>query len=94
MLRTLLTKAGDKEIDLISKLLKYDPDSRATALHALSHPYFADSTHSTSMSKSMTPVVPRATLQSVTATKLPQPRYIPDMSALLSRGIVVLSISL
>lgn len=91
MLRTLLTKAGDKEIDLMGKLLKYDPDSRATALHALSHPYFADSTHSTSMSKSMTPVVPRSALQSVTATKLPQPRYIPDMSALLSAGLSISS---
>ncbi len=87
MLRTLLTNAEENDIDLIGKLLKYNPDSRATALQALSHPYFTDGDRSARTTKLMTPVAPKSFVQSqVTATKLPQLRHDPDTSALLSIG--------
>jgi cell division cycle 2-like protein len=37
---TILTQAG---LDLLSKLLTYDPSKRITAEEALKHPYFSES---------------------------------------------------
>lgn len=39
---TILSGANPQAIDLISKMLAFDPDDRISAGQALSHPYFAE----------------------------------------------------
>lgn len=41
-IRRFLTHVPDECIDLISQMLKYNPDERLSANQALRHPYFRD----------------------------------------------------
>jgi cyclin-dependent kinase 7 len=40
-LKQMFSAASDDAIDLLSKMLKYDPNQRITATEALQHPYFS-----------------------------------------------------
>ncbi len=40
-LKQMFSAASDDAIDLLSKMLKYDPNQRPTATEALQHPYFS-----------------------------------------------------
>jgi cyclin-dependent kinase 7 len=39
-LKQMFSAASDDAIDLLSRMLKYDPNQRVTASEALQHPYF------------------------------------------------------
>jgi cyclin-dependent kinase 7 len=62
-LRALFTAAPSSAIELLQKLLLFDPKRRITALEALKHPYFHTAplpTHPAKLPKPSAELVPRA----------------------------------
>ena len=41
--KSLFTAASDDALDLLERLLSYDPNRRPTVIEALQHPYFTNS---------------------------------------------------
>ncbi|KAJ9073214.1 TFIIH complex serine/threonine-protein kinase subunit kin28 [Entomophthora muscae] len=60
-LRALFTAASSEALDLLEKMLIYDPTKRISALDALRHKYFSESPHPTSPEKLPKPTpIPKA----------------------------------
>ncbi|KAF8317157.1 CMGC/CDK/CDK7 protein kinase [Clavulina sp. PMI_390] len=73
-LRTLFTAASNDALDLLSRLLTYDPRRRCTAMEGLNHKYFTSlplPTHPSNLPKTNVPLQPRALVEQQGAGSAP-----------------------